>query len=56
MSFMQRWEMTLSAGPSPLSYGVVISHWFNRRRGLALGLMGLGIGIGAFAVPLLHNG
>lgn len=45
--------MTLSAGPGPLSYGVVISHWFNRRRGLALGLMGLSIGIGAFAVPLI---
>jgi MFS family permease len=45
--------ITMSAGPGPLSYGVVISHWFNRRRGLALGLMGLGIGIGAFAVPLI---
>ena len=43
--------ITMSAGPGPLSYGVVISHWFNRRRGLALGLMGLGIGIGAFVLP-----
>jgi MFS family permease len=45
--------ITMSAGPGPLSYGVVISHWFNRRRGLALGLMGLGIGIGAFVIPLI---
>jgi MFS family permease len=43
--------ITMSAGPGPLSYGVVISHWFNRRRGLALGLMGLGIGIGAVVLP-----
>ena len=47
--------ITLSAGPGPLSYGVVISHWFNRRRGLALGLMGLGIGVGAFAIPLISQ-
>ncbi|MFL6429645.1 MAG: MFS transporter [Acidobacteriaceae bacterium] len=47
--------VTLGAGPGPLSYGVVISHWFNRRRGLALGLVGLGIGIGAFAVPLMSQ-
>jgi MFS family permease len=40
-----------SAGP--LTYGVVISHWFNRRRGLALGLMLLGIGIGATTIPLV---
>jgi MFS family permease len=40
-------------GPGPLSYSVVISHWFNRRRGLALGLLGLSIGIGAFCVPLI---
>jgi MFS family permease len=45
--------ITMSAGPGPLSYGVVISHWFNRRRGMALGLMGLGIGIGAFVLPLI---
>jgi MFS family permease len=45
--------ITLSAGPGPLSYGVVVSHWFNRRRGLALGLTGLSIGTGAFAVPLI---
>ncbi|MEO8725068.1 MAG: MFS transporter [Acidobacteriaceae bacterium] len=41
-----------ASGPNPVSYSVVISHWFNRRRGLALGVMMLGIGIGAFVVPL----
>ncbi|HEX6771763.1 MAG TPA: MFS transporter [Acidobacteriaceae bacterium] len=47
--------ITLSAGPGPVPYGVVISHWFNRRRGMALGLVGLGIGIGAIAIPLLSQ-
>ena len=36
---------------SPVSYSVVVSHWFNLRRGLALGLMMLGIGAGAIVVP-----
>jgi MFS family permease len=34
-----------------VSYSVVVSHWFNRRRGLALGLMMLGIGVGAIGMP-----
>jgi MFS family permease len=38
---------------SPLSYSVVVSHWFNQRRGLALGVMMLGMGLGAIAVPLI---
>ena len=38
-----------SSGPIP--YGSVVSHWFDRRRGLALGVMMLGIGLGAFVVP-----
>ena len=36
---------------SPLSYSVVVSHWFNHRRGLALGVMMLGMGLGAIVVP-----
>ncbi len=36
---------------SPVGYSVVVSHWFNRRRGLGLGLMMLGIGVGAIAAP-----
>jgi MFS family permease len=42
-----------SSGTNPVPYGVVVSHWFNRRRGLALGLMMLGIGIGAIVVPVV---
>jgi MFS family permease len=40
-------------GVGPVSYGNIISHWFDRRRGLALGLMMLGIGLGAIIVPSL---
>jgi MFS family permease len=40
-------------GVGPIPYGNVISHWFDRRRGLALGLMMLGIGLGAIVVPFL---
>jgi len=36
---------------SPVGYSTVVSHWFNRRRGLGLGLMMLGIGVGAIAAP-----
>jgi cyanate permease len=45
--------IALSGGPVPVPYGVVISHWFNRRRGLALGLSMLGIGVGSIVVPIL---
>lgn len=38
-------------GLGPVPYGFVISHWFDRRRGLALGLMMLGIGAGAIIMP-----
>jgi MFS family permease len=41
----------IQGATSPVSYSVVVSHWFNRRRGLGLGLMMLGIGIGAIVVP-----
>jgi MFS family permease len=40
-------------GFGPVPYGYVISHWFDRRRGLALGLMMLGIGSGAIIMPSL---
>jgi MFS family permease len=45
--------IALSSGPAPVPYGVVISHWFNRHRGLALGLSMLGIGVGSVVVPIL---
>ncbi len=38
-------------GVGPIPYGSVISHWFDRRRGLALGLMMFGIGSGAMIMP-----
>jgi MFS family permease len=40
-------------GVGPIPYGMVISHWFDRRRGLALGLTMLGIGVGAVVMPFL---
>ena len=45
--------VAMASGPAPVPYGVVISHWFNRRRGLALGLSMMGIGIGSIVVPIL---
>jgi MFS family permease len=38
-------------GAGPIPYGSVVSHWFDRRRGLALGLTMLGIGFGAMIMP-----
>jgi MFS family permease len=45
--------VAMASGPAPVPYGVVISHWFNRHRGLALGLSMTGIGIGSVVVPIL---
>ena len=45
--------IAMASGPSPVSPGVVISHWFDRQRGLALGLTMMGIGVGAVVVPIL---
>ena len=42
-----------ASGPAPVPYGVVISHWFDRHRGLALGFSMMGIGIGSIVVPML---
>jgi MFS family permease len=38
-------------GISPLPYSEVVSHWFDRHRGLALGLMMFGLGTGAMIMP-----
>jgi MFS family permease len=38
---------------SPVPYGVVISNWFDRRRGLALGLIAVGLGLGGVVIPLV---
>jgi MFS family permease len=45
--------IAMASGPAPVPYGVVISHWFNRYRGLALGVSMMGIGIGSVVVPIL---
>ena len=37
----------------PIPYGSLVSHWFDRARGLALGLTMLGIGLGAVIMPSL---
>jgi len=38
---------------TPLGYAKAISAWFDRRRGLALGVAMSGVGLGAFAIPQL---
>jgi MFS family permease len=43
----------LGGGMGPIPYGTVVSRWFDRRRGLALGLMMVGIGFGAMVMPSL---
>jgi MFS family permease len=40
-----------SCGVAPVSYSHVISNWFDRRRGLALGIMMAGLGAGAITMP-----
>jgi len=40
-------------GVGPIPYGSLVSHWFDRLRGLALGLAMLGIGLGAVIMPSL---
>jgi MFS family permease len=45
-------EMT-STIQTPLGYAKAISAWFDRRRGLALGIAMSGVGLGAFVIPQL---
>jgi len=45
--------IAMASGPAPVPYGTVISHWFDRRRGLAMALAMMGIGIGSIVVPIL---
>jgi MFS family permease len=40
-------------GTAPIPYGRIISRWFDRRRGLALGCTLFGIGSGAILIPAL---
>lgn len=41
----------LVPGAGPVAFAKVTSQWFDRRRGLALGVMMLGLGLGAFVMP-----
>jgi len=57
----QLWELYLfslvlgvaAPGTNSIAYGLVVSRWFNRHRGLALGLMMVGAGVGAIVMPSL---
>jgi MFS family permease len=41
----------VSGGAGAMSYTAVVSKWFDRRRGLALSVMMLGMGLGAIVLP-----
>jgi MFS family permease len=41
----------VSRGAGAMSYTDVVSHWFDRHRGLALSVMMLGMGSGAIVIP-----
>ena len=45
----------VSSGSTPLPYAGVISEWFDRRRGLALGFTMAGVGVGTFVMPSLAH-
>jgi MFS family permease len=43
----------IGVGTAPVPYGIVVSRWFDKRRGLALGLMMMGLSSGAILLPLI---
>lgn len=43
----------VGGGTAPVPYSNVISHWFDKKRGLALGLAMVGLGLGTFIMPSL---
>jgi len=45
----------LVPGAGPVAFAKVTSQWFDRHRGLALGVMMLGLGLGAFVMPSLAH-
>lgn len=44
-----------SAAMGIVPTSMVVFNWFKRRRGLAIGLLGAGIGVGGFSMPLLTS-
>lgn len=40
-------------GSTPVAYSRVVSNWFDKHRGLALGIASTGIGLGSFVMPSL---
>ena len=45
----------VGSGTTPLSYNRVLSYWFDKKRGLALGLATIGIGFSTFIMPSLAH-
>ena len=45
----------VSDATTAVPYGLLVSRWFNRHRGLALGLTMAGMGVGAMVMPLLMH-
>jgi MFS family permease len=43
----------LAVGLWPIAYLQAVTHWFDRKLGLALGCANAGIGVGTFVVPLI---
>ena len=43
----------VGGGTAPVPYSNVLLHWFDKRRGLALGVAMVGLGLGAFVMPSL---
>ena len=43
----------IGSGCSPVSFSKIIANWFNRKRGLALGMATTGIGLGGVILPSL---
>jgi MFS family permease len=43
----------VGGGTAPVPYSNVISHWFDKKRGFALGLAMVGVGLGTFVMPSL---
>jgi MFS family permease len=43
----------IGTAAAPVPYGIVVSRWFDKRRGLALGLMMIGLSCGAILMPTI---